>query len=90
MVERVNVGPRRVLSLDEQLEVARLHRQGVSATELARRFGVSRRTVFRYSRSVVRDTTTLRVRLRQWAKERQIRLTRDDLETLVLAIETTR
>lgn len=88
-------GPRCALSLDEQLEIQRLmreatpdHKRARTAMMLATRYGVSSRTIWRYSQ---RHPTPvgleyLRMRLVDWARERQIGLTSDDVLTLLLVV----
>ena len=88
-------GPRRALSLDEQLEVQRLmreataeHRRHRTVLELAARYGVSSRTIWRYLHTVAtpEGTELLRLRLQRWAEERGIELTTDDIVTLLYVI----
>lgn len=88
-------GPRRSLTLDEQLELVRLMREAKAerrayrtARGLAARYGVSARTVWRY---IHLDPTPpgmelLRRRIVEWSEERDIGLTTDDLVSLLFVI----
>ncbi len=89
-------GPRRALTLDEQLEVQRLmreatpeHRRAVTADRLAQRYGVSIRTIWRYCQTlpVPVGLEKLRPRLTDWARERDVRLTTDDMVALLMVIQ---
>lgn len=89
-------GPRRALTLDEQLEVQRAmrealydHRRGRTADTLALRYGVSTRTIWRYAETVPvpPGLEFLRMRLTDWSNERDLRLTTDDMATLLLVIQ---
>jgi len=89
-------GPHRALSLDEQLEVQRLmheaaseHRRTRTAAILAARYGVSNRTIYRYCQTlpVPVGLENLRVRLTEWARERDVALTTDDMVALLLVIQ---
>ena len=89
-------GPRRALCLDEQLELQRLAHEyradrAISRRlpELAARYGVSSRTVYRYLRTVPTPIGTeyLRLRLSDWAEERGIGLTQDDMVSLLFVIQ---
>lgn len=86
-------GPNRALSLDEQLEVQRLMRQadgkrGALADDLAGRYGVSSRTIWRYAATVPvpAGLENLRIRLAAWAADRNVRLTYDDMQSLLLTV----
>lgn len=88
-------GPRRALTLDEQIEIQRLmrearpsHSRSRTAALLATRYGVSSRTIWRYAESVPvpAGLEYLAMRVREWAEERDLRLTHDDLMTLMLVI----
>lgn len=75
---------RRLLALDEQLEIGRRYRDGESAPHLSRRYGVSVRTIYRYVRRPHSNhENVLRGRLFEWARERDLTLSRDDMDTLV-------
>lgn len=88
-------GPRCALSLDEQLEVIRAmsaaaneRRHNRVANELAHRYGVSSRTIWRYARKlpVPQGSELLRGQVEDWADERGISLTTDDIVTLLLVL----
>lgn len=88
-------GPNRALSLDEQLEIQRAMREATAnsgrwrtAHELAVRYGVSARTVWRYVATVPTPPglERLRLRLADWADDRGIDLTLDDMVSLLYVI----
>jgi predicted DNA-binding transcriptional regulator YafY len=88
-------GPNRALSVDEQMEIQRLMREAKverrhtqTARELAKRYGVSNRTIYRYivTIPVPVGMEKLAIRLRAWSDERDLRLTNDDLVTLLFVI----
>jgi predicted DNA-binding transcriptional regulator YafY len=63
-------------------------KSGRTARELAKRYGISTRTVYRYVKTVPvpAGLEYLRLRLQAWAKERDLPLTYDDMQTLMLVI----
>lgn len=88
-------GPRRTLSLDEQMELRRRMREAKAerrsyrtANELAHRYGVSARTVWRYVSllPVPPGLEKLRLQLERWSEDRDIGLTYDDMESLLLVV----
>lgn len=88
-------GPRSALTLDEQLEIQRLFREATAthtrsrtAAVLAKRYGVSTRTIWRYvSREPIpQGLEFLRMRITDWARERDVRLTTDDMFTLMMVV----
>lgn len=88
-------GPRRALPLDEQAEILRAMREAKAARtrhrtarDLADRYGVSLRTIWRYADTlpVPDGLEFLRMRLTDWNQERGLGLTRDDLATLLMVI----
>lgn len=88
-------GPRRALTLDEQLEVRRLMRAAAAtrsraktARDLAPRYGVSIRTIWRYAEAMPTPPGLeyLRMRIEDWRRERDLDLTPDDVLTLLETI----
>lgn len=88
-------GPNRILTYEEQIEIQRAIREARPegqamevATQLARRHGVSVRTIWRYgaTAAVPPGFEVLRVRISHWAEERGLELTYDDMAALLLLL----
>ena len=94
IVARKHVGAVRALTLEEQLEIQRTMREAApyrhrqrTALDLAERYGISRRTVYRYAEAAApTDHRKLRLAILRWADEREMRLTHDDVTTLIAAL----
>ena len=77
------------MEVQRELERARFRGdRWATSRSLAIRYGVSARTIWRYSTRLPtpQGLETLRGELQDWAKERDIRLTTDDLLTLLLVV----
>ncbi len=86
-------GPRRVVSYDDQLAIARaMHgatHRSKEARRLADHYRVTIRTIWRYAAAPRPDDPLYRA-IRAWANDRLLRLDEADMATLLMVIARTR